>query len=311
MSKPAGSTYNHSALEGIIPPLVTPLLERDKLDIHGLENLIEYVIDGGVSAIFILGSTGEAPSLSYKLRAEMIRHAAKIVDGRIPVLVGITDTSFVESVNIADIADKYGAQGAVLAPPYYFPTSQEEFLIYLSHLLPELSLPLYLYNIPSNTKFSFEVETVKEAAKMPGVAGFKDSSGDLTFFSMLIETFKERKDFSLLIGPEELLAKSVLLGGHGGINGGANFHPKLYVDLYHAAKAEDMQTVRKLQSQVIQNSMSLYNVGNHNGSKHIKATKTVLSLLGICNDFMAEPFHKFGAQETEELRSHLKDLDLL
>lgn len=82
-----------SPLSGIIPPLVTPLLNNDMLDIKGLECLIEHLIDGGVHALFILGTTGEAQCLSYRLRQEMIRETCRITAGRLPVLVCISDTS--------------------------------------------------------------------------------------------------------------------------------------------------------------------------------------------------------------------------
>ncbi len=83
---------------GIVPPMVTPLTDRDTLDHSGLERLVEHLIRGGIHGLFVLGTTGEAPSLSYRLRRELITRVCKLVDHRIPILVGITDTSFVESV---------------------------------------------------------------------------------------------------------------------------------------------------------------------------------------------------------------------
>ena len=83
-------------LSGIIPPLVTPLLDDDVLDVEGLQRLIEHLIAGGVHALFVLGTTGESQSLSYKLRVEMIKNTCRIAKGRLPVLVCISDTSIVE-----------------------------------------------------------------------------------------------------------------------------------------------------------------------------------------------------------------------
>ena len=163
-------------LRGIIPPLVTPLLDRDTLDAAGLERLIEHVLAGGVSGLFILGTTGEAPSLSYRLRYEVIDRVCGQVAGRVPVLVGITDTSFVESTNIARKAKEAGAQAVVLAPPYYFPAGQMELLEYLKHLTAELPLPLFLYNMPSHTKLVFEPETIRAAADFPGIVGIRHTA---------------------------------------------------------------------------------------------------------------------------------------
>src|ERR1035437_857242 len=89
---------------GIVPPLVTPLLDNITLDVDGLERLIERLINGGVSAVFVLGTTGEAQSLSYALREKMIENTCRIVNGRIPVLVGITETSLIESKKLANFS---------------------------------------------------------------------------------------------------------------------------------------------------------------------------------------------------------------
>ena len=161
---------------GIIPPLVTPLLGRDEIDHVGLERLIHHVVDGGVHGVFILGTTGEAPSLSYRLRRELIDRATKIVAHRIPVLVGITDTSFVESVQLAKHAAAAGADAVVLSTPYYFPAGQTELTGYVQNLVPELPLPLVLYNMPSLTKVWFEIETLEKLSMMPQIIGVKDSS---------------------------------------------------------------------------------------------------------------------------------------
>src|SRR5262245_26840129 len=111
-------------LSGIIPPLATPLRDVDQLDHAGLERLIEYVLAGGVHGLFILGTTGEGPSLSYRLRCELIELACEQVNHRVPILVGITDTSAVESINLAERAADAGADAVVLAAPYYFAPNQ-------------------------------------------------------------------------------------------------------------------------------------------------------------------------------------------
>ncbi len=117
MDTESNSNVLPSPLRGIIPPMVTPLLDRDTLDVAGLERLIEHILSGGVHGLFILGTTGEAPSLSYRLRYELIERVCRQVKGRVPVLVGITDTCFTESLNTANKARDAGAQAVVLAPP--------------------------------------------------------------------------------------------------------------------------------------------------------------------------------------------------
>ncbi len=133
----------NSTLTGIVPPLVTPLTDRDTLDVEGFERLIERLIGGGVGGLFVLGTTGEGRSLSYRLRREVVSVACRVARGRVPVLVGITDTAFVESVELARHSAEVGADALVAAPPYYLPEGQPELIEYIRHLLPELPLPFF------------------------------------------------------------------------------------------------------------------------------------------------------------------------
>jgi 4-hydroxy-tetrahydrodipicolinate synthase len=296
-------------LRGIIPPLVTPLLNNDSLDLEGLKRLIEHTISGGVHGIFILGTTGEFASLSYKLREELIEHTCQWVKGRVPVLVGITDSAFSESLRLAKIAAKCGADAVVLAPPYYFAAGQPELLEYLQRIMVQMPLPLFLYNMPTHTKVKFMPETVRMAAEIPGIIGMKDSSSDLAYFKQVQYALRDRDDFTFMVGPEEFMAEFVLTGGHGGVNGGANMFPKLYVELYNAARNRDLDRISTLQEKVMQISSTIYNVGSF-GSSYLKGLKCALSVMGLCSDFMAEPFHRFNEPEREKIKEALKALHL-
>lgn len=294
-------------LRGIIPPMITPLLDRDNIDVPGLEKLVEHILAGGVHGLFVLGTTGEAPSLSYKLRYELIERVCKLVSGRVPVLVGITDTSHIESIKIAEHSHRLGVSAVVLAPPYYFPAGQPELLEYLENLVPQLPLPVFLYNMPSCTKVIYEPATVVKASQIPGIVGLKDSSGNMVYFNTLLSLMTHQKQFSLLVGPEELLAESLLLGGHGGVCGGANLFPKLYVDLYNAAVAGDLPTTRELHRKVMWISTTIYSTGQYSSS-FLKGVKCTLNLMGICNDFIEVPFHSFREQEKDKIRNYLKQI---
>ena len=285
--------------------MVTPLRGRDELDVPGLEKLVEHILAGGVSGLFILGTTGEGPGLSYRLRRELIGRVCKQVNRRVPVLVGITDTAFQESVNVARWSADAGADSVVLAPPYYLPEGQAELQEYLDHLVPELPLPLFLYNMPALTKVHFELETVRCALDNPRIIGLKDSSGDLTYFKNAAALIKQRPDWRLFIGPEEKLFETLQLGGHGGVSGGANLFPKLYVKLVAAQRAGNLARAQSLQQQIQRVSDSFYHIGKYSSSI-IKGIKCTLACLGICDDFMAEPFHRFRIEERELVRARLK-----
>ena len=299
----------NAPLSGIIPPLVTPLLDDDVLDVEGLNRLIEHLIAGGVHALFVLGTTGEAQSLSYKLRVEMIKNTCRITKGRLQVLVCISDTSIVESVNLARIAADNGADAVVSAPPYYFAAGQPELIEFYENLTPQLPLPLFLYNMPTHTKVNFAPATIQRIAEDPRVIGFKDSSANAVYFQSVMYAMKERQDFSMLVGPEEIMAESVLLGAHGGVNGGANMFPELYVELYNAAKNTNLEELKRLQEKIMQISATIYTVGQH-GSSYLKGLKCALNLLGICSDYVAAPFHKFEQREREKIWKALQKLGI-
>ena len=298
----------NTPLCGIIPPLVTPLKDNETLDVESLERLIEHLIAGGVHGLFILGTTGEEQSLSYDIRKQMIRESCRINHGRLPLLACITDTSIVESIRLARVAADCGADGVVSAPPYYFATGQPELAQFYEELVPQLPLPVFLYNMPSHVKVSFAPDTVRRIALNPQVIGFKDSSANTVYFQSVMYKMQERQDFAMLVGPEEITGECVLMGAHGGINGGANMFPKLYVAMYDAARSGDLVRVRQLQQVIMQISTSIYTVGKH-GSSYLKGLKCALSLLGIINDdFVASPFYKFDAPERDRIRQALDAL---
>ncbi len=291
--------------------MVTPLRDRDELDVGGLENLLEHILSGGVSGLFILGTTGEGPGLSYRLRRELIERVCRQVKQRVPVLVGITDTAFAESINVARWAADSGAEAVVAAPPYYLPEAQPELQEYLDHLVPELPLPLFLYNMPALTKVHFELDTIHRALAEPRIIGLKDSSGDLNYFGQAAQLLRARPDWPLLIGPEEKLLAGLQLGGHGGVSGGANLFPKLYVRLCEAHRAGQIERAQELQRHIQRISDSFYRIGKYSSSI-IKGIKCALACQGVCDDFMAEPFHRFRAGERQLVQQRLREtLDAL
>ena len=293
-------------LKGIVPPMITPLIGHDELDHYGLSRLVEHLVSGGVAGLFILGTTGEGPSLSYRLRYELIEKTCELVAGRVPVLVGITDTSLVEAVELAKFSQGAGAAAVVAAPPYYFPVEQPPLLTFMQRLADESPLPLFLYNMPSCVKASLAFETVEALTRHANVAGLKDSSGDMAYFRRALTLRAARPDWTILMGPEHLMAESVLLGSDGGVTGGANLHPRLFVELYEAASRRDQPTIDRLQSEVIALAR-IYNVGGSGMAPYLCGLKCALELADICSGQLAEPFTAFGARERGEIEALLDE----
>lgn len=298
---------SRNKLKGIVPPLITPLIDNKTLDVEGLEKLIEHVLQGGVHGIFILGTTGESSSLSLDLSVQMIKETSRILHNRVPLLVGISDTSIVDSIHLAQIAFEVRADAVVSTPPFYFSLSQAELIKYYETLLSNIQLPLFLYNIPQNTKVNFAPKTIKKIAENPLVIGFKDSSGNGSYLQMVMYQMREHKDFSIFVGPEEMTAEMILLGADGGVNGGANLFPKLYVDLYNAAKSKNIDEVNKLQARVMKISSAIYTI-TEDSSSFLKGVKSSLKMLGICNDFVASPFSEFSGIHKEKLECLLHEI---
>ena len=279
---------------GIIPPLATPLLDRDTLDIAGLERLVEHVLAGGVHGLFVLGTTGEGPALPLPVRRAVVERTVRQVAGRVPVLVGISDTVLADSVALATIAAERGAAAVVAAPPYYFPSGQEPLERWCRTLVAGLPLPLLLYNMPEMVKTILAAGTVERLADLPGIVGIKDSGGDLGLFADYAGIVRTtRPDWSLLIGPEQMLPEAHALGGHGGVCGGANVAPRIFVDLQAALERGDAAAARRHQEQVLALGR-LYDVGSQPG-RVIVGVKGALAALGICGDASAAWFETLDA----------------
>jgi 4-hydroxy-tetrahydrodipicolinate synthase len=266
------------------------------LDPAGLDRLIEHVIAGDVNGIFFLGTTGEFSSLGREVQIEIIRRGCEQVRRRVAVMVGVSSPAISESIRLAEVAAEQGADAVVVAAPYYFQHSQDDLFRYLELLSRKVELPLFLYNIPHLTKNSFSPETVRRAADLPGVIGLKDSTGDLEYLEKTLALLADRPQFSVLIGPEEMLLECMKRGAHGGVCGGSNLDPKLFVDLYNAIVRGDGESARILQETVQESSNALYRVGFGGGS-YLRGIKAALALAGLCGPEAAPPYAPFSKEE--------------
>ncbi len=291
---------------GIIPPVVTPLDRNGGLDTASLERLLTHMIEGGVHGLFILGTTGEGPSLPQTVQEQMIKETVRLAGGRLPVLVGVTSPTFQESVRLAKLAAEHGCDACVAAPPCYFQPGRDELVDFYTSLAEAGSLPLFIYNIPSMTKVYMPPDLVAKLAEIPGICGYKDSSANMLDFHQVLLALKDRQDFSIFVGPEELLGEAVLFGADGGVAGGANLNPRLFTGMYEAALASDVARMRHFQEQIYA-QRSLYGIGRYQSSM-IKGLKSALHQRGLCEDYLAAPFNHFENTEATRVAEILKDL---
>jgi 4-hydroxy-tetrahydrodipicolinate synthase len=292
---------------GLIVPTITPLLEQDKLDVPALEQLLERILAGGVHGLFIVGSSGEGPSLSQRLKREVIERTCRQVAGRAAVIVCVSDPSPVESASLASHAADCGADAVATAPPYYFPLTQQELYAYITRCAAEFRLPLVAYNFPALTKVSFEPDAVRRLFENPRIVGFKDTSFDIDYFQKIVLVTRGREDWRLYTGPEGLLAQSVKLGGDGGVCGGGNVFPRLLVNLYEAAVAGDADRLGPL-TQKLARLGEIYKCGEGASAPAIRGMKAALAELGIGNGLTASPLEPAADADRQRVAAVVREL---
>lgn len=274
--------------EGLICPMLTPLTTARKLDVDALARLIEHLIAGGVSAIFVLGTSGEAASLSAETKQELISRTADLIASRLPWYCGVSHTSLDESLKLAAFAAEKGASAIVSTTPYYYPLTQEQVRRWFESLADRQMLPVILYNYPKLTKTPIELETAVELLQHDNVLAIKDSAGEFEYVRTLCERLASRKDRSILVGPQRLLVEALDAGAQGGVCSGTNLFPSLYVALYQAAKAGKRGEVVRLNELVARILATILPAGGE-AAQLVAALKSGAAALGLCESHLAFP----------------------
>lgn len=296
-------------LQGIVVPTVTPLTEEGDLDVEGLERLIEYLIAGRVTGLFVAGTTGEGPALPQAIRQEMVRRVCSQVNGRIPVVVAAMDPSLREALATSAHAAEAGADAMAFSPPFYLALSEGDILRFGQIVARESALPAYLYNVPYTQLPQFNLDILRRLADLPKVLGLKDSSGDFAQLVEAVKIFSPRPECSVLVGPEQLLAAALRQGADGGVCGGGNLLPTLYMNLYESHLRGDLQQVDALQEKVLGVGQDFYKVGETESSL-VRGVKAALSVMGICGRTMVEPYDSADDSEILTVRNHLEKYEL-
>jgi 2-dehydro-3-deoxy-D-pentonate aldolase len=161
-------------LSGVLPALVTPLHRDGSADEAGIGRLVEHVIAGGVNGLLPLGSTGEGASLGERTRRQVLQCVVEAAAGRVPVICGVAQPHLEAARSEVVAAARLGAQAALVAPPFYYPTDQATVLAFYRRLAADSKIPLLLYNIPQFTKVVSEPATVAELAREGSIVGIKD-----------------------------------------------------------------------------------------------------------------------------------------
>jgi 4-hydroxy-tetrahydrodipicolinate synthase len=273
-----------SHLRGVIPPIATPLTGEEKVDEPGMRRLVEHLLEGGVHGIFVAGTTGEFALLHDEERRRSVEIVLAAVGGKVPVFVGVGDSSTARAAARAQEAKALGADALVALLPYYQPTpTPDEMVTHFEGVLEATDLPLLLYNIPQRVKNVIHLDAVTRLHEHSQVIGIKDSGEDAYYFHRLM--LMESASFRVFQGSEGLAAASLLMGCHGIVPGIGNLVPRLCVELYDAAQAKDLDTVRSLHHAL----MEINRIWWLEGTSGIGALKWALHLAGICQPHVARP----------------------
>lgn len=228
---------------GVAPALVTPFTSNDELDEDAFRHLINGQVDAGVSALVVLGTTGENPTVTDEERHRLVDWAVDTADGRVPVIVGTGTNNTDQSVAYSEAAVSAGADGLLVVGPYYNKPSQAGFTAHVEHVADAVDAPLLLYNVPGRTSFNIAPETAFHLAEeVPQVAGIKEASG----IEQVNELLAHRPDgFGVYAGDDEIALPLLAFGGDGAVSVISNAVPKPFSALVDAALEGDFDTARE------------------------------------------------------------------
>lgn len=295
-------------IRGVVPPVVVPDTEDRRLDVASFERSIDRMIDAGVDGLFFLGSSGEVVFSTDERRNEVVREAVRIVDHRVPVLVGIIDTETERVIEHGRRAQELGADALVATAPFYALGGMADVEEHFRVLHEELDLPVFAYDIPVCVHTKLPWKLLARLGAEGVLAGVKDSSGDdISFRYLCQENERLGHPLSLLTGHEIVVDGAYLSGADGSVPGLANVEPHGYVRMWRAAEAGDWATVKAEQDKL--NELShIFDVttGVQGFGGGVGAFKTALMLMGVYeSNQMPRPVKALEGTNVEAIRSVL------
>lgn len=242
-------------IQGVFCPNMVPLNHDGSINENELRRLIDFLIEKGISGLYPNGSTGEFTRFTYEERKRIIEISCERAQkaGRdVPVLAGAAECNIDVTVDTMNYYADLGCRAGALIAPFYFKMSQDSIRAYFEELADRSRLDVVLYNIP---QFSNEiaVQTIVDLCQHPRIVGMKDSSRDLPrFMNTLAKVRPLRPDFSCLIGCEEILLPSMLMGGDGGTVATSGVIPEIVMKMYDHYKHGRLEQATHIQFEMLQ-----------------------------------------------------------
>lgn len=293
-----------SRLRGSIVPLVTPFTKDDQIDEQAFRRLVDWQIASGSHGVSVTGTTGEPSALSLKEREQMIVLGVEAAAGRVPVLAGSGTNNLKETLMLTRVAEREGADAALVIVPYYNQPSQEGLYRHFRVVAESTVLPLVVYNIPGRTAANMKPETLARLRRdCPNVIGVKEANADFKQVSDVLELCG--RDFNVYSGIEALCFPMLALGGSGHVAATANIAPKEVAALYDYCQEGRWQDARDLHFKLLPLSRALFLETNPG------PLKTAMGMMGTIEPRLRLPLCEPGESTQQTLRQVLADLGVL
>ena len=224
--------YSNISLNGIVPPIVTPVDEHENVDTRGLQEVVQYVMDGGVHGILVNASNGEFYAFDFENQKKSVETVVEKVNKKIPVYAGTTAITTREALRLAEMAEKAGADALSVLTPMFIQPTEDEMYDHFAAIAASTNLPVLLYNNPGKTNNAISPGLLKKLSAIDNICGIKNTVMDFSVTMKYIEATSHREDFAVFGGIDYYIYATLCHGGAGSVAGTANVAPRLVVDIY-------------------------------------------------------------------------------
>lgn len=289
---------------GLFAAAFTPIQEDGSLNLEPIPSIVDYLIEAGISGLYVCGATGEGPSLSSEERRAVASAYVKAAAGRLPVIVQIGHNSLTEARGLASHAETIGADAISAMPPLCYKFSSVKILIdclgQIASAAP--TLPIFYYHIPSMTGMSFDmVEFLREGSRrLPNLAGIKYTHSAIEEYQMCLEL--DHRRFNVLFGRDEMLLAALAVGAKGAIGSTYNLAGPLYRKVMAAFERSDLDEARRCQALAIEMIRVCFRY------RGLPAFKAAMKLLGLDCGPNRLPLETLTLDEANALKKELDDI---
>lgn len=232
--------------EGTGAALVLPMFEDGSIDYEGYKRQVQRMIDGGVKALLVNGTTGEPATIDIEDEFELTKITVEMAKGTgVKVIVGAGSNYTAQAIRKAKFNAEAGADANLVVTPYYNKTSQRGLIEHYKAVAAASDLPLIMYNVPGRTGMKISVDTVVELAKVPNIVAMKDATDDIAY-AMEVLTRTKDMDFDLYSGCDDNILPFIAAGGKGVISVLSNLYPRETEMFAQAALKGDLELARKM-----------------------------------------------------------------